>query len=498
MGLPGFDGPLGPLQFYKSSKVTIALTILASCVFATTTGYDTAFINGINILPSYNETLKLTTATKSLNAAASFLGWAIVATFMGPVVDRVGRRTGVLISIVLKIIGVVFMTVAQNVAIDTAHKIPSLWLELYLYYLLRALIAAGVTYRTSQISGEWSWRLPCMLQAVFSLFCLVVLLFVPESPRWLAHKGRLQDALASIASTHSNGDQDDPATLIQHREIVDMLEWERSSGQKMTYAEVFRTPSSRRRLMLAVSMAVLAMSSGNNIVSYYLGDMLTKAGISNSQTQLQINIVLSAWCLIIACIGTYFMNIAGRKTMCLVSVGFMTAFLFLVGALTKVYGGGENTSGVYATVASVFLFQGSYAIGITPLTVLYPPEVLNYSIRSNGMAAWTFAITCGGLFSVFVWPFALAAIGWKTYMINAGWDAVQFAFVAYFWIETKGLTLEEINAKFDALHETDSYGTEGLSRSGMVLEGVAKTTSIDAASSVKLQKDGSKTATDNL
>ncbi|KAL3300563.1 hexose transporter [Colletotrichum asianum] len=458
MGLLGFDGPLGPLQFYKSSKVTIALTILASCVFATTTEYDTALINGINILPSYNETLKLNTATKSLNAAASFLGWAIVATFIGPVVDRVGRRTGVLISIVLKIIGVVFMTVAQNVALfvvgrmilgagsGTSSIASSSWLAetlptkyrasglsfIFTIYYVGALIAAGVTYRTSQIS-----------------------------------------------------------------EIVDMLEWERSSGQKMTYAEVFRTPSSRRRLMLAVSMAVLAMSSGNNIVSYYLGDMLTKAGISNSQTQLQI-VSLNSLGVIIACIGTYLMNIAGRKTMCLIPVGFMTAFLFLIGALTKVYGGGENTSGVYATVASVFLFQGSYAIGITPLTVLYPPEVLNYSIRSNGMAAWTFAITCGGLFSVFVWPFALAAIGWKTYMINAGWDAVQFAFVAYFWIETKGLTLEEINAKFDALHETDSYGTEGLTRSGMVLEGVAKTTSIDAASSVKLQKDGSKTATDNL
>ena len=71
--------------------------------------------NGINIIPSYTETLKLTTVTKSLNAAASFLGWAIVSTFMGPVVDRVGRRTGVLISVFLKLIGVTLMTAAQNV-----------------------------------------------------------------------------------------------------------------------------------------------------------------------------------------------------------------------------------------------------------------------------------------------------------------------------------------------------------------------------------------------
>jgi hypothetical protein len=63
---------------------------------------------------------------------------------------------------------------------------------------------------------------------------------------------------------------------------------------------------------------------------------------------------------------------------------------------SAVYGGGANTSGVYGTVATIFLFQGSYAIGITPLTVLYPPEVLNFPIRSNGMAAWTFAVTCGG------------------------------------------------------------------------------------------------------
>lgn len=68
------------------------------------------------------------------------------------------------------------------------------------------------------------------------------------------------------------------------------------------------------------------------------------------------------------------------------------------------------------------------------------------------------------LFSIFVWPFALQAIGWKTYIINGAWDIVQFLVVAYFWIETKDLTLEQIDAKIDAAVGTSRmevlYGDE--------------------------------------
>ncbi|EON96459.1 putative hexose transporter protein [Phaeoacremonium minimum UCRPA7] len=418
-----FDGPLGPLQLYKSSKLTIALTTLSSCIFATTTGYDTALINGINIIPSYTETLKLTTVTKSLNAAASFLGWAIVSTFMGPVVDRVGRRTGVLISVFLKLIGVTLMTAAQNVE---------------MFVIGRMVLGAG--------SGT-----------------------------------------SSIAAS-TDGDRTDPVALEQFQEIVNTLEAERRAGKKLTYKEVLRTPNSRRRLMLVVSVAVLAMSSGNNIVSYYLGDMLKHAGITNTHTQLEINIILNAWALTVACVGTVLMNVAGRKMMCLVSVGGMTLFLFLVGAFTKLYGGGGNISGVYGTVATIFLFQGSYSIGITPLTILYPPEVLNFSIRSNGMAAWTFSITCGGLFSVFVWPIALEHIGWRTYMINAAWNVVQFIFVAIFWVETKGLTLEQIDAKFEELNQSGNLDVEESNNGKEMLEGVEMTDKEDdAPASTKLE-----------
>jgi hypothetical protein len=63
---------------------------------------------------------------------------------------------------------------------------------------------------------------------------------------------------------------------------------------------------------------------------------------------------------------------------------------------TSVYGNGSDVSGAYATVPMIFLFQGSYSIGITPLTYLYLPEIINYSIRTNGMALFSLAVNLTG------------------------------------------------------------------------------------------------------
>lgn len=89
----------------------------------------------------------------------------------------------------------------------------------------------------------------------------------------------------------------------------------------------------------------------------------------------------------------------------------------------------------------MFLFQGFYSIAWTPLLYLYPPEVMNYSIRANGLAfsqlmlnalAWVATLcisrlpllTTPSLIFVFIMPIGLANIGWKMYMVNASWDIV--------------------------------------------------------------------------
>jgi MFS family permease len=74
-------------------------------------------------MPSYTHDIGFTPVLKSLNTSATFIGWGIVSFFMGPVVDKVGRRTGVLISIVLKLLGVVMMSAAQNTVMFVIGRI---------------------------------------------------------------------------------------------------------------------------------------------------------------------------------------------------------------------------------------------------------------------------------------------------------------------------------------------------------------------------------------
>lgn len=124
------------------------------------------------------------------------------------------------------------------------------------------LIAAGVTYGTAQMESTWAWRLPSALQGVFSIVCIAILPFLPESPRWLVHKGRLDEALEVIALTYADGDTANPIALASYREIIDTLNWEREAGETMTFLQMVKTPSSRKRTLLAVSVSVFVMLSG--------------------------------------------------------------------------------------------------------------------------------------------------------------------------------------------------------------------------------------------
>jgi hypothetical protein len=100
-------------------------------------------------------------------------------------------------------------------------------------------------------------------------------------------------------------------------------------------------------------------------------------------------VVLNVWCLFCCLAGTHLVAQWGRKPTAMLSQGLLTICLFIIGGLSKKYAdnpNGASTSLVYGDVAVMFLFQGFYSIAWTPLLLLYPSEVMNYSIRANGLA----------------------------------------------------------------------------------------------------------------
>lgn len=87
------------------------------------------------------------------------------------------------------------------------------------FYYFGSTIAAWTTFGTLQIQSNLSWRLPSLLQVAPSAIQILLIYWLPESPRWLISKDRQDEALVILAKYHSNGDTRDEAVQFEYAEI---------------------------------------------------------------------------------------------------------------------------------------------------------------------------------------------------------------------------------------------------------------------------------------
>lgn len=308
-----------PAWVPESTSTVSVLLLVCSMVQSTTGGYDGSMLNGVNILPSYINYFNLNEKTIGLNTASVFIGGFFGPIFSGVIADKYGRRPAIFWGSVVTIVGIVLQGAAQNVAMFVVARIilgfgsavsgiagavyltetfSSRWRAwgvglLNNCYYIGALIAAGITLGTSDWQSTWAWRAPSFFQAIFSVLSVVFLPFIPESPRWLVGQDLYEEARLSVAQTNSNGDIFDPISVAVYKQIVDTLEWEKKEGRTMSPKEIFKTPSSRRRVLIGASAGPFSCIAGNIIASYYLGNELQTAGISSPDDQLKA--VSASW-----------------------------------------------------------------------------------------------------------------------------------------------------------------------------------------------------------
>lgn len=137
----------------------------------------------------------------------------------------------------------------------------------YSFWYGGGMLASGVTYGTAQMVSSWAWRLPSLLQVLPAVLCLIVLPFIPESPRWLMMNGREEEALDVLAIMSANGNASDSVVVTQFKQVSETVAFERSNKASQNWIDAFRTPINRKRMLLACSCAVIGNMSGSGIIS---------------------------------------------------------------------------------------------------------------------------------------------------------------------------------------------------------------------------------------
>lgn len=254
-------------------------------------------------------------------------------------------------------------------------------------WLLGAIISSAVGYGARSIGGDWSWRVICIVMSAPALSCIALLPFIPESPRWLISRGRETEALSVLGRFHGNGDITEPLVVAQFREIKETIHYEQENKFE-TYRAWWKafigSKSNRYRGYILVTLGIFEQTMGSSIISFYLGNVLTLAGVTDEREQFAINIGQNCVAFTAAVIGICLIDKIGRVRMLVAGTAFCAAVLACMAGLTAEQTG--NGAGRNGVIAMVFLFQIGYSSTWTPLSFSYCAEVLNFTIRAKGMA----------------------------------------------------------------------------------------------------------------
>ncbi|KAL7762839.1 hypothetical protein ACKLNR_006197 [Fusarium oxysporum f. sp. zingiberi] len=330
------------------------------------------------------------------------------------------------------------------------------------FFFLGAIVPAWTTFGTLHILSSWSWRIPTLMQILPAVIQASLIMFVPESPRWLVKMGRNAEAKNFFVTYHANGIEDDEMALLEYTEVCQMINGE-ASEQTAGWLDYIRTGPNRKRLFITLMVALFAQWSGNGIVSYYFVPVLQSAGITTPAQQAGINGGLQIFNWLMVIFASLFVDRVGRRKLFLGSSIGMLVTLIAVAICNERFLATGNKSAGYCMILFLFLFNGAYDSAYSPLPTLYTAEIHPFDLRAKGVSI-SFASAFGfGLFNQYVNPIALEVITWKYYLVFIAIVACQLPVIYFIFPETKGLTVEEVRYLFEG-GSTDSASHDLRSR----------------------------------
>ncbi|KAI8799414.1 major facilitator superfamily domain-containing protein [Cladochytrium replicatum] len=447
---------------------------LIAFVNSATYGFDGSLMSGINAMPQYLSYFGLSDTGVLTGFIISIyqIGFIVSPFFAGPFADKYGRRAGmgfgsgihrwccprcdqydsrsvhvsvgtqassISISLLLLFFALSVSRFILGCGICFASAAAPSWVAeishptyrgtitgVYnTFWYVGNILATWTLYPCSYLESEISFRLPV---SFFGLIVVSSVWFMPESPRWLINNGKSEEALKILVHFHGDDDPDSELVKLEFEEMVEAAS--KTKESLYDYRPLFADRQNSYRSWLLIAAAVFGQMSGNAVISYFMPQMLKQAGITDTHMQLLLNAINSLISFAAAVTGDSLVDGVGRRNLLLVH--------------------GSRNPGSAVAVLFIYLFGIVFSFGWTPMQVLYPVEIVPYKNRAKGMGLNNLLVNICGFYSSYFTPIAMGSIGWRFYFVYIAWDLMEVFVIWKFFVETKGRTLEELDAIFDS------------------------------------------------
>src|SRR5215468_1379464 len=416
-------------------------------------GFDTAVISGTTA--TLTQTYRLSPTFLGVTVTSALIGTVLGAMLAGFPGERFGRRDSLRGMAILYLISGLGCAAAWNWHSLVAFRFigglgiggssvlgpmyiaeiaPAKWRgRLVGFFQFNVVLGILLAYLSNYVIGtmglgaaEWRWKLG--ISALPAVFFLLMLFGIPRSPRWLAKKGRTDEARDVLRLI---GEQDYENEL---KDIVASIDAEHHQHDSI-WNRQYRLP-----VFLAMTIGMFNQLSGINAILYYLNQIFSDAGFNKVSSDLQ-SVAIDATNLIFTMLAMTLIDKVGRKLLLLIGAVGTASCLAGVAAVFLTHQHKELLVWLLVVYIAFFAFSQGAVIWV------YIGEVFPNRVRAQGQSLGSFSHWfMAGVISLGFPPLAAKSGGYP-FIFFSVMTVVQFLVVLSIFPETKGVSLEEMQRK---------------------------------------------------
>jgi len=448
------------MQSAVNSGIIYKATLVAS-VGGLLFGYDTAVISGaIGFMRSFYQLSDIMTGWV---ASCALLGCIAGAMYSGKLSDRSGRKKVLMLSAVLFTISSIGTAMAPSLwffvlfriiggmGIGIASMLSPMYISemapapvrgrlisvfqlgivtgILVIYFVNAYIA-GIHNEAWNISTGWRWMFGSGI--IPSVIFILLLITVPESPRWLASQKKQSEALVILSQINGN-------TAAQQE--LDSINESLKDEAPFSLASL-KGSKLKKALITGILLAVFSQFTGINAIMYYAPEIFKSTGTGTDSAFIQ-TILVGVINVVFTLVAIKYVDSWGRKKLLLTGISGMTVCLFIVGLAFYTQQQG------YLVLIAILGYIAFFAMSLGPLTFVVIAEIFPTKSRATAMSIATFFLWLAVFLVSQTFPILIGSIGSAyTFWLYTLISVLAFLFIRKNIPETKGKTLEEIEASW--------------------------------------------------